>query len=65
MSKRESGDFRDPSPRWPNAENAGGVMSIVLPAAASSKKDISPPIWTTAKVVVCAPGFARPKQLCW
>jgi hypothetical protein len=65
MPKLESGDFRDPSPRWANAENAGGAISIVLPAAVRSKKDISQPTWNTAKVVVCVPEFVQEKQLCW
>jgi hypothetical protein len=63
MSKQESGDFKDPSPRWANAENAGGAISIVPPAAVRLKKGISLPIWITARVVVCVPGFVRLEPL--
>ena len=63
MSKQASGDFKDPSPRWANAGNADGAISIVPPAAVRLKKGISQPIWIIARVAVCVPGFVRQEQL--
>ena len=63
MSKQESGDFKDPSPKWANAGNADGAISIVPPAAVRLKRGISLQIWITARVAVCVPSFVRQEQL--
>lgn len=62
-SKQESGDFKDPSPRWANAESADGATSIVPPVAVRLKKGISQLIWITARVAVYVPGFVLQEQL--